>query len=737
MARRGADYRVRLDIGPTREAEERSVHRARASAIASLQPVLRPRSIAVVGASRRPGTIGLQIVQNILSQGYTGAVYPVNPTAPSVCGLTAYPTVDAIPGPVDMAEIMVSAEHVQGVLEQCARKGVKGAVIISAGFGEAGPGGMDLQKKMVTTARSHGIRLLGPNCFGIINTDPAVSLNCTFASVNPPAGHVAFGSQSGALGLAVLDYARSLNLGISTFVSLGNRVDISAIDLLEYWESDPNTEVILLYMESFGNPKRFARVARHVAETKPIVALKSGRTPAGTRAAVSHTGAMAAGTAGSDALFKQAGIIRVDTLEDLFNVASLLAHQPLPGGRRVAIVTNGGGPGIMTADALYVHGFGLPELPDQVTAEIRKFVPARASLGNPLDLTGEAMPEVFGRVLEVLAKEDSIDIILAVCFPPLATDPAAVAAAIRDVAPVVKAAGKTLVTSFLSAKGTPAELSSGECVVPGLDFPETIASTLDYVCGYAEWLKRKRGVVPVLKGVYRSKAVRLLEKDTRGKRRKKWLDADAAFALLGCYGIRTIPSRNAASPAEAEAAARELGCPVAVKLFSDTISHKTEVGGVVLDVKTPAAAAGAYRSIKARLKALGRAAEMKGVTLQPMLDEGIEVIVGMSQDPTFGPLMMFGQGGIYTEHFQDIALRIHPLSDQGAHKMVRETRVFRLLQGWRGARPGDIAAVEDLLLRVSAMVEDLPQLQEIDLNPVKVLEKSRGCVVVDARILVG
>jgi acetyltransferase len=729
-------YQVLLNVGPTMEAEERSVAREKSSTIMSFKSIMEPKSIAVVGASRRPGSIGQQVLQNILTQGYTGVAYPVNPTAPSICGVRSYASIDEIPGPVDMAEIMVAAGQVNDVLEQCARKGIKGAVIISAGFGEAGTEGVALQKKILATARSHGIRLLGPNCMGVINTDLKVSLNCTFASTVPPTGHVAFGSQSGALGLAILEYARGLNLGLSSFVSLGNRADISSNDLLEYWAADPNTDVILLYMESFGNPKRFARIARRVAEIKPIVAVKSGRTPAGTRAAASHTGALAAGTAGSDALFKQAGIIRVDTLEDLFNVANILAHQPLPKGRRVAIITNGGGPGIMTADALYTRGIELANLPENVVAQIKKIVPARASLGNPLDLTAEAKPDVYRQILEILSKEESVDIVIVLFVQTMNTLPGHIAAAIREAAPVVKAAGKTLVTSFMSAHGTPVELTSEKGVVPSFNFPETTATALGYVCEYADWLHRKHGVVPDLPGIDRPRVAKLIQKAQKGKRDRKWLDTTTVFDLLDAYGIKTIQSRNATSPEAAEAAARELGCPVAVKLLSDTISHKTEVGGVILNVETPAAVAKAYRDIQDRLKELGREKEMQGVTLQQMLNEGTEVIVGMAQDPTFGPLMMFGLGGIYAELFKDVTFRVHPLSDQGAHNMVREVKAFKLLQGWRGAKPGDIAAVEDLLLRVSAMVEDLPQLQEIDFNPVKVLEEGRGYAVVDARILV-
>ncbi|MBI4286598.1 MAG: GNAT family N-acetyltransferase [Chloroflexi bacterium] len=731
-------YRLTLDLAPLPVVEERSAGRERTATTASLKAFLKPRSIAVIGASRHANTIGNKLFHNILRQEFQGVVYPVNPNTEAVASVRTYPSVLDIPGDVDLAVVIVPASLVSGVVEQCGRKGVRGIVVISAGFAESGPEGLARQDKLVETARSYGMRLVGPNCMGIINTDPAINLNATFSSVSPPAGRVAFATQSGALGLAILEYARNLNIGLSTFVSIGNRADVSSNDLLQYWQEDPVTSVILLYLESFGNPKKFARIARSVTRVKPVVAVKSGRTPAGSRAAASHTGALATTEVAADAIFDQVGVVRVDMLEELFDVANLLANQPIPRGRRVAILTNGGGPGIMTADACAARGLEVAPLAEKTVAGLQGFLRREASLVNPIDMTAEASAQDYSRSLKLMAEDEDIDIAIVIFVPPILTNPEAVARAIREVAPEFRKRGKTLVASFMGVHGATIELSSeGDCCVPSFVFPEATALALAKACQYSDWLKRPPGTVPQLSGTDKAKATEIVVSALeRSQARPLWLDAPSVNALLGAYGIRMVKADFAHTAEEAMAAAERVGYPAVMKLVSDTIIHKTEVGGVILDLHSRDEIAEAFERLTRRLASLGRLAEMKGVTLQQMVTGGVEIIVGMTEDVSFGPLLMFGLGGVHAELFKDVVFRIHPLTDVDAQEMVRSVKAYQLLQGWRGARPADIKSLEELLLRVSAMVEDLPQLAELDLNPVMALEEGKGYVVVDARIRV-
>ena len=730
-------YLMSLDLAPTPLVEERSAMREKVTSIASLRKFVKPHSIAVIGASTRQGTIGNRLFHNILQQEFKGIVYPVNANAEMVASVKAYPSVLSIPGTVDLAVVIVPAEEVRQVVEQCGRKGVQGIVIISAGFGESGIEGRDKEEKLLDTARGYGMRLVGPNCLGIINTDTQVNMNATFSSVFPTAGNVALGTQSGALGLAVLEYAKSLNIGISTFVSIGNRADVSSNDLLQYWEEDPATDVILLYLESFGNPRKFASVARRVAGTKPIIAVKSGRTPAGARAAASHTGALATATVASELLFKQAGVIRVDTLEELFDIANLLSHQAIPSGRRVVILTNGGGPGIMTADACADRGLELPAISDKTVSGLKSFLPYRASFANPIDMTAEATAEQYSQALKLLAQDDSIDIAIVIFIPLMLTEPEAVANAICEVAPQFRQQGKMLLASFMGSRSVSSELGYGEKGrVPCFAFPEATANALVKACEYGEWLQRPKGKIPELENIDKERAGQIVTSAMeRSTVRPLWLDAISAVGLLESYGIRVVQSKSANTANEAVKAAGEIGFPVALKLLSATIIHKTEVGGVVLGIRSEREVEQAFIQIRERLVSMGREDEMQGVIVQEMIAGEIEVIIGVTQDPAFGPLILFGTGGVYAELFKDVTVRIHPLTDVDAQEMIRSVKAYQLLEGWRGAKPSDVKSLEELLLRISAMAEDLPQIAELDLNPVKVLEVDNGYVVVDARVM--
>jgi len=736
-ASKNRGFKSSRDSTSTPRVDEMSSEQEKTAAVASLKAFFEPRSIAVIGASKRKDSIGNRLFLKILHQEFKGVVYPVNPNAKVVGAVQAYPSVLDIPEEVDLGIVIVPAELVNHVVEQCGQKGVRCVVVISAGFGESGEEGLKRQEELLETVRSYGMRLIGPNCMGIINTNPEVSMNATFSAVFPPAGNVAMGSQSGALGVAILDYARRLNLGLSTFVSIGNRADVSSNDLLEYWQEDRATDVILLYLESFGNPRKFARIARNITPIKPVVAVKSGRTAAGSRAAASHTGALATSELASEALFVQTGIIRVNTLEELFDMANLLSHQPVPSGRRVAILTNGGGPGALTADACAARGLELPTLSDKTLTELKSFLPSRASLANPVDIIAEATAEDYRRALQLLVEDERIDIVIIIFIPPIAKQIEEVAHTIREQAPEFRRRGKTLVASFMGSRSASAELVSedGYCV-PSFDFPEATATAIAKACEYNDWVKKPKGTIPELGDIDKKRAKRIVKSALKTRiPQSLWLDDTSAIELLSCYGIHITQYRLATTATEAAMAAEEIGFPVAVKLAAATIVHKTEVGGVVLDLRSQREVEQAFMQIRSHLDAMGKLDEMQGVIVQQMIPEGVEVIVGLKQHPSFGPLIMFGMGGIYTELLKDITFRIHPLTDVDAGEMVRSVKAYQLLGGWRGAKPSDIEALEELLLRVSAMVEDLPQIEELDLNPVKVLEVGKGYVVVDARVM--
>jgi len=706
--------------------------------VASLETVLKPRSIAVIGASRRNLTIGNRLFRNLLQNEFTGVVYPVNPNAKVVAAVQTYPSVLDIPGEVDLAIIITPADTVSRLMEECGQKGVRGVIVITAGFAESSPEGKKKQDGIVEIARRYGMRIVGPNCMGIVNTDPEINMNATFSPTFPPIGGIAMGTQSGALGQSILAYAKNLNIGLSTFVSIGNRADVSSNDLLQYWEKDPSTRVILLYLESFGNPKKFVRIARSITPTKPVIVVKSGRTSAGFRAATSHTGALATGEVASDALFAQTGMVRVDTLEELFEVANLLYHQPVPQGKKVAILTNGGGPGIMTADACVDRGLELHILSDESISKLKSFLPSRASLTNPVDMTAEASAEEYSRSLEILLRDDGIDIVIVIFIPPILVRAEEVANAIRELAPEFRRRGKTLVASFMGSRGAGIEYNSedGGCI-PNFTFPEHTAVALAGAWEYSRWLQRPKGVVPELTGINKEKARAVVASALeQSSTRPLWLEASSISELLTAYGIKVVVSKSVKTAEDAARAAEEIGFPVAVKLLSDKIIHKTEVGGVVLPCHSAGEVKQAFNQIRESLEGLGRADEMQGVTIQPVISEGIEVIVGLAQDPSFGPLIMFGMGGIYAEFLKDVTFRIHPLTDIDVQEMVRSVKAHELFAGWRGSKPSDVKSLEDLLLRVSAMVEDLPQIAEMDLNPVKVQEQGKGYVVVDARISV-
>jgi acetyltransferase len=734
----GATYIGVLDLNPTETVEQKSFEREKISSIASLRAFLNPKSVAVIGASRTPHTIGNYVFRNLIQQDFKGVVYPVNPNAEFIGAVKAYPSIKDIPGDVDLAIIIVPAEKVQMIAEDCARKGVKGVVVLSSGFAEIGAEGIERQNKLVKTIRSYGMRMLGPNCMGMINTNPEVNLNATFSPVFPPHGNIAFATQSGVLGSAILMFATSLNIGLSTFVSIGNRADISSNELLQYWEDDKDTDVVLLYLESFGNPRKFTRIARSITAKKPVVAVTSNLTSTQTRVITSQTSALATEQAATEALFKQAGILRVDTLEDLFNTGILLANQPLPTGNRVAIISNAGGPAMLTASACKIRGMQVPKLSEETISILKKVTPPRAQLANPIDLSSEYRISHYKDVLKIILNDNTVDIVVVIYIPPIPQLSEEFAAIIKEMAPLYRQKSKPLVTSFLGLSGARIELGSREKgFVPSFAFPEATASALGRALEFSQRLKKPLGKIPDFPDINKERASEIIKSALhKSNKVQTWLDAEAITGILDCYGIKFVTLRLAKTPFEAQSSADEIGYPVAVKILSTSISQKTDVEGVILDCRSPQEVENAFARIRDNMQKIGRLEQMDGVIVQKMVREGIEVMVGVTQHPSFGPLIMFGLGGIYVELFNDVNFSLHPLTDIDAHEMVRSVKAYQLLEGWRGSRRADIESIEELLLRISMLVENHPQIIEMDLNPVKVLSEGNGYLVVDGRIMI-
>jgi acetyl coenzyme A synthetase (ADP forming)-like protein len=721
---------VEFPASLTPEALERFERREQIAAVAALRSFLSPRSVAVIGASRARGTIGGEVFHNLLTYAFNGPVFPVNPKAEVVQSVPAYPSVRDAPGPVDLAVIVVPAELVLDVARECAEKGVRALVVISAGFAETGEDGASRQRALLEVCRESGMRLIGPNCMGIINTAPDVLLNATFAPSAPPHGRVGFLSQSGALGLAVIDYAETLGLGLSSFVSVGNKADVSGNDLIQYWESDDDTDLILLYLESFGNPRKFARIARRVGTTKPIVAVKSGRSVAGARATSSHTGAMlAASDVTVEALFRQAGVIRTDTLADMFDVAALLANQPAPRGNRVAIVTNAGGPGILCADACEAEGLTVPPLPEEVRRRLAEFLPSEASLTNPVDMIASASAEDYRRAIEIVAGCEDVDAVVVIFIPPLVTRSEDVARAIRTAAGE-RAREIPILSVFMSARGVPQELRGESGAIPSYAFPENAARALARAARYGAWREEPGGTVPRFSDVRQEEAAALIAAAlSEGPR---WLAPDEVAQLFACYGIPMAEWRLAVSPEDAGRAAGSLDGDVALKAVAPTLIHKTEAGAVRLGLRGPEQVAEAAEEMVEAVERAGHRVER--FLVQRMVPPGVEMLVGVVHDPIFGPVVACGAGGTAVEIMNDVQVRIAPLTDRDASGMIRSLASFPLLDGFRGAPKADVDALEDVLLRVSTLVEAHPEVAEMDGNPVIV--SPRGAVVVDARVRV-
>ena len=687
-----------------------------------LDRILKPRSVAVVGASRKPDTIGNQIFRNLLDHGFCGVAYPVNPFARSVQSVAAYPSVSELPEPVDLAVIAVPSVHVLEVAEQCGQRGVGGLVVISAGFKEIG--NVTLERELLAITKNYGMRMVGPNCMGVLNTAADVSLNATFAPAMPPRGSIGFVSQSGALGLSVLDYAKEYGIGIAQFVSVGNKPDVSGNDLLTYWAEDPEIEVVLMYVENFGNPVRFLEIARQLSRRKPIIILKSGHSVAGARAATSHTGALAASDELVDALIEQAGALRARSMEELFDMAMAFTARVRPKSNRTVVLTNSGGPGILAADALEAQGLQLPELDSRTIEQLRLVSPPEASLRNPMDMIASARPQNYRAALQILLGDPNVDSALAIFVPPMGVRQ-------QDVAEAVAAAAagseKPVYAVLMARNGLPegrAELHQAD--IPAYIFPESAARGLAAAVKHESRRNRREEPAPVY-SVDAIAARRIIANAAANGRAD--LTQLESLELVHAYGIGTIASVAVKDHTEAVSAGSQFDGKLALKIMAGELSHKSDVGGVRLHVQPQDVGVVFDELVAVGVRA---GANVEGVLIQPMAERGIELIVGALRDPLFGTAIMIGAGGVLVELMRDVVFRFTPLSTSDAWAMIARLRSHALLDGFRGYPPVDRASIVDTLLRISRLMQDCPEVMELDINPL--FARPDGVQAVDCRV---
>jgi len=697
-----------------------------------LKAIFAPRSVAVIGASAKQHSLGRAVFANLLFAGYNGCVYPVNSKAKSVLGVRAYPTVTDVPDEVDLAVVLVPAGYVPQVLKDAGRKGVKGAIVISAGFKEVGGSGIELEHQLQAVAHEYGMAVVGPNCFGVINTDPAISLNATFSRSFPLGGNIAFISQSGAVGVAALEYAAGEKIGFSKFISIGNKADIHENDVLEALAEDPETDVILLYLEALENPKEFVRLAQRISEKKPILGVKSGRTLEGAKAAASHTGALAGSDEVYDSLFAQCGVLRVDTLEELFRFGMSFANQPLPRSNRVAIVTNAGGPGIMATDNSVRHGLVLPQLDEKTKSIMMADLPPTVSLNNPIDLIGDADESRYQLAMQAVLTDDNVDGVIVICVPQMLTN---LEATSKVIAQQARFANKPVFAVYMATGDIEPSLKILEdAQIPHYRFPEDAARSLAAMARYAQWRKRPRTEIRHFEDIQPDRVREIIAKARKEGRR--FLPEPEAHAVLQAYGLPVLKSKLVRDVDEAAAAAAEIGFPVVLKIVSPEIIHKVDVGGVRLNLHSEQQVREAYTDLIQQVKAAKENVDIWGVFVQEMVRGGKETILGMKRDPHFGALLMFGLGGIYVEVLRDVTFRIAPIRELGARNMIETIKGIRLLMGYRGEPPSDIDAIAQSLSRLSQLVTDFPEIEEMDINPLIVLPAGSGARVVDARILI-
>jgi len=700
--------------------------------ILSLHKFFYPNSVAVIGASRNPESVGHAILRNLIEGHFTGVIYPVNPKARALLGIKAYPNISSIPDEIDLAIVVVPNTVVPQVLEECVEVGVRSAVVISAGFKEIGPEGAKLEEEAVSIAKRGGLRIIGPNCLGIINTDPNIRINATFSREMPLAGQTALISQSGAICVAALEYARQYRIGFSKVVSLGNKADVNEIDVLEYLKDDPETRVILMYIEDLSHGRRFIESVRYITGEvgKPVIAIKAGRTPEGAGAASSHTGALASSDEVYDAIFNQSGVIRVESVEELFNYAKAFSTQPIPKENRVAIISNAGGPAILATDAVVRCGLKLAPLSEETKKNLKAGLSPAASVRNPVDLVGDANHLRYQHALNHVLADENVDAAIIILTPQAMTTVDDIAKVVVDVAPKYK---KPILTCFMGVSDISSAIDILESSkIPNYNFPEDAVRALAALYNYGEWLSRPRtGVRTFI--VNREKAEEVIRRAlTEGR---KYMPDVEAFEVLKCYGFKTAEWIVAKNVDEAVEAAEKIGYPVVMKIASPDIVHKFDIGGVEIRLENPEEVKAAYSRIISNVKKNAPNAMIWGVTVQEMVRNGVEVIFGVKRDPLFGPVIMFGLGGIYVEAYKDVSFRLAPIRELSAYHMIGEIRASQILKGYRGGKERDIDALAEGLMKLSQLSLEQPYISELDINPVIVFEKGKGFKAVDARII--
>lgn len=692
-----------------------------------LNPIFNPKSIAVIGASRKKGKIGRELLHNLVKYEFQGKLFPINPYAEEVHSIPAYPSILDVPDEVDLAVIIVPAERTLDVMKECGKKGVKGVIVITAGFKETGEKGARLEKRLHDIAKKNGISMIGPNCMGVINTNEKVKMNATFAPSLPLQGRISFMSQSGALGAAILDHADNIKVGFAKFVSLGNKTDVTGNDLLMAWEDDKDTDIVLMYIESFGNPRNFVRIARDVTRKKPIVALKSGRTEAGAAAAASHTGALAGLDVATDALFEQCGVIRVGSIEELFDIAIAFANQPLPKGNRVAILTNAGGPAIMTVDALVGAGLELSEFSDRTKKKLRENLPEEASIKNPVDMIAAAGPKEYEMAMEALLADRRVDALVTIFVPPIVTKEIEIAQAIVKASKKYK---KPVLSCFLGrTEDSPGFVYLTDNDIPSYLFPESAVKSLSAMVAYRTYLEREKGKVKSFK-VDRKTARKVFRRVASEKR--TWLGELEAFDVLKSYGLEVVRTEVGKDLEEVKKLAKKIGYPVVLKACGDEIIHKTEIGAVALNIEDEEELVHNFKHMVSNVKREGF--EVDCFLIQEMVKGGKEVILGMKYDEHYGPIVMFGTGGIYVEYLKDVAFRLAPLTDIDATRMVQSIRSYPLLEGVRGEKPSDVERLIESIQRLSQMAVEFEEIGQMDINPIMLFERGKGYKVLDVRI---
>jgi acetyltransferase len=700
----------------------------------ALEAVFAPRSVALVGATEKPGSVGRTVLWNLISSPFGGTVFPINPKRSSILGIKAYPSIKAVPEQVDLIVVTTPADTVPGIIREAVGCGVRGAIVISAGFKEIGAAGLELERQVLAEARKGGMRIIGPNCLGVMNSHSG--LNATFATAMMRPGKVGFISQSGALCTAVLDWSFRENVGFSTFVSIGSMLDIGWGDLIHYLGDDPRTNSIVIYMETIGDARAFLSAAREVALSKPIIVIKPGRTAGAAKAAASHTGSLTGSDEVLEVAFKRCGALRVQSISDLFNMAEALAKQPRPKGNRLTILTNAGGPGVLACDALITGGGQLAPISEQTIGALNPILPAAWSHNNPIDVLGDASPERYGQAVEIAANDPNSDGLLVILTPQAMTDPTATAEHLK---PYAASLGKPILASWMGGDDVaPGQAVLSKASIPNFAYPDTAARMFNYMWKYADNLRslyETPAPAPSVAqgGPDRARAKEIIDSVRRSGR--TILTEFESKEMLAAYGIPTVTTRVAREKAEAVTLAGQIGYPVVLKLYSETITHKTDVGGVKLNLADADAVARAYDSIATSCREKAGPEHFQGVTVQPMVKlDGYEVILGSSIDPQFGPVLLFGMGGQLVEVFKDRALGLPPLTTTLARRMMEQTKIWKALKGVRGRKAVDIAALENLMVRFSELVAEQPWIKEIDINPL--LASPERLVALDARVVV-